>query len=300
LRVSVVITNHNTWPLTLRCVQALERFSRAHLFEIVVVDDASSTPAPPELPAWVRVVYNGKNLGYQASVNVGFRAVSGDWVLLLDSDACPLMDVVEPLTRAFTADAGLGGVALGTVDHAGAPTASSQYEPQAIGFLLGPRLEGTYVKLSALFGEPRTVLYSCALAVRRAAYDSVSGFDEGFDFLDADIDFSMRLSAAGWKTRREPGLVAFHSGSGSPQTQSRRVLRCYRNRWRLLDKHEKLGHAGGLKLLLAARHLAEIQTLWALLLATRAGARHDGYREKLRVRRKLIRTVWSGYRDAIE
>ena len=299
MNASAVITNYNTWPLTLRAVRALEQHSRDRIDEIVVVDDGSSTPAPPELPASVRVIYNPRNLGYQASVNVGFRAVSSDWVLLLDSDAYPLMDVVAPATRAFEADARLGALALGTVNERGERTESASFEPQMLGFLLGPRGEGAFMKLLGLVAPPKLVLYSCALAVRRTAFESVGGFDEGFDFLDADLDFSMRLAEAGWATRYEPSLRAFHSGSGSLQTQSKRVLRCYRNRWRLLEKHKKLGPVPVVKLLLALRHLAEMETL-VVLGATTSDPRRATYREKLRVRKKLFRTVWSGYRDAFE
>jgi GT2 family glycosyltransferase len=299
VKVSVVITNHDTWPLTVRCVNALERHSRGRIGEIVVVDDASATPAPADLPASARVLHNPKNLGYQASVNVGFRAVSGDWVLLLDSDAYPLMDVVEPLERSFAADPELAAIALATVDERGRATQTAQSEPRALGFLLGPRLEGAYVKLRDLWGEPQLVVYSCALAVRKSAFEAVGGFDEGFDFLDADLDFSMRLSEAGFKVTRDPSLVAFHRGSGSPQTQSKRVLRCYRNRWRLLAKHRKLPAPAAFKVLLALRHALEIETLLALLLVTPPGPRRELYADKLRVRYKLGRAVWSGYREAV-
>jgi GT2 family glycosyltransferase len=300
VKVSVVITNYDTWPLTLRCVQALERHSQGLVSEIVVVDDESRTPPPAELPASVRVVRNPRNLGYQASVNVGFRAVSGDWVLLLDSDACPLIDVVEPLSRAFTADPKLGAVALGTVDELGRATVSAQDEPDAFGFLLGPRMEGPYMQLRRLWSGPKLVVCSCAVAVRRAAFDSVGGFDEEFDFLDADLDFSMRLSRAGWETRLDRSLTRFHKGSGSPQTQSKRVYRCYRNRWKLLEKHGKLGAEGLLKASLLLRHVAELETLLLLIGTSRNAAARELYLEKLRVRRRLIRNMWSGYRDAVQ
>jgi GT2 family glycosyltransferase len=300
VKVSAVITNHNTWPLALRCVQALAAHSRQRLSQVVVVDDGSSTPVPAEMPDWVTVIQNPTNLGYQASVNVGFRAASADWVLLLDSDAYPLMDVVEPLTRSFVADPKLGAVALATVDERGRATQSAQAEPRTLGFVLGPRLEGVYVQARELWRPSQVVVYSCALAVRRAAFEEIGGFDESFDFLDADLDFSLRLSASGWKVRPDPSVVAFHRGSGSPQTQSKRVLRCYRNRWRLLEKHQKLGSPAAVKLAMALRHRAEIETLRVLLRVTPPGAKRDLYAEKLRVRHKLQKAVWSGYRGAVE
>jgi GT2 family glycosyltransferase len=297
VKASVVITNFETWPATVTCLRALERHSAAHIHEIVVVDDASTTPPPGDLPAGVRVLRNDVNRGYVASVNVGFRAVSGDWVLLLDSDAYPKMDVVLPLSRSFAADPAFGAIALQTVDTDGRPTATSYEEPDVVDFILGPRLDAVYVGLRQLVLEPARVLASCALAVRRSAFESIGGFDESFDFLDADFDFSMRLSRAGWQTCVDRSLVAFHVGSGSPQTRSRRVLRHYENRWRLLAKHQKLPFPAAVKTALSLRHLLEAQTLLVAIGATR-GERRAFFREKLRVRRRLLGTVWSGYRHA--
>lgn len=299
MKTSVVITNYETWPATLTCLEALQRHSRRAIHEIVVVDDATRSAPPSKLPEGVRVVRNEVNRGYVASVNIGFSATSGDWVLLLDSDACPRMEVVEPLSRAFAAEPKLGAAALQTVDSDGRPTASSYEEPDALDLVLGPRLDGIYVKLKNFVADPPRVLASCALAVRRAAFDAIGGFDEAFDFLDADFDFSMRLSRAGWLTVVDESLVAFHAGSGSPQTLSRRVLRHHENRWRLLEKHGKLGFPAGVKGALALRHLCEAQTLLLAIGATR-GERRAFFREKLRVRGRLLKTVWSGYRDATE
>jgi GT2 family glycosyltransferase len=297
VKASVVITNYETWPATLTCLQALERYSADSIHEIVVVDDASKSPAHAKLPGPVRVVRNEVNRGYVASVNVGFGEVSGDWVLLLDSDACPHMDVVDPISRAFATEPELGAIALQTVDEQGRPTASSYDEPDALALLIGPRFDGIYTSLRCLVTDPPRVLASCALAVRRQAFDDVGGFDEAFDFLDADFDFSMRVSRAGWQTHVEPSVVAFHAGSGSPQTLSRRVLRCYENRWRLLEKHGKLPFPTALKAALALRHVTEALTLLGVI-GTSSGERRAFYREKLRVRRRLLETVWSGYRHA--
>lgn len=297
LDASVIVTNYDTWPLTLRCIAGVNQHCRSGVREILVVDDGSSTPVPPELPANVRVIQNPKNVGYASSVNIGVAEARGDYVLLLDSDACPIMDLTEPLGRAFAAEPKLGGVAMQTVAEDGTPTQSSMHVPDAMTFLLGPRLDPYWLKLRSTFSDPLLVLFSCALAVRKSAFDQIGGFDTGFDFLDADLDFSMRLSAAGWETRLDKSLLAIHEGGGSPQSQSKRVLRCYRNRFRLLEKHGALGSPAALKTIMALRHVAEAETLLVLIGLT-SGERRELYREKLRMRWKLFRTVWGGYRNA--
>jgi hypothetical protein len=68
----------------------------------------------------------------------------------------------------------------------------------------------------------------------------------------------------------------------------------------LLEKHGQIGSPRALKVAMALRHQGEIGTLKALLRITPPGAKRDQYAEKLRVRYKLRRAVWSGYRDAVE
>src|SRR5262245_34604716 len=126
MRVSALITNYETWPLTMIGVRAILEHSGAGLAEIVIVDDASSTPPPSDLPATTRVLHNERNLGYVASVNRGFAAVSGDVVLLLDSDAYPLADLMPSIRRAFTEDPALGALGFALVDRHGRATGAHQ------------------------------------------------------------------------------------------------------------------------------------------------------------------------------
>lgn len=292
--VSVVITNYETWPLTRKCIEAVRTHSAGEPEEIVVVDDASTTEPDRPLGPEVRIVTHETNRGYQASVNTGFAAAKGEIVLLLDSDAFPLMDLVAPAKREFGAQPRLGALGFLLVDSAGRPTGSSHPEPDALGLALGQQLEGRYVRwFRRRAAEAEPVLYSCAMAVRKEAFEAVGGFDEAFDFLDADVDFAMRLRRAGYLLRVDTTLRAIHEGSGSPQTTSRRVLRYHRNRWRLLRKHGRMPAPGLLKLALAARHAGE------LVLLRFGGSRlfpdRKARMDKIAGRRELLRTVWKGY-----
>jgi GT2 family glycosyltransferase len=52
---------------------------------------------------------------------------------------------------------------------------------------VGQRLAGIVEK--RLRNKRKQLLHSCAIGIRRKAFDSIGGFDEDFDFLDADLDF---------------------------------------------------------------------------------------------------------------
>lgn len=293
LSISALITNYNTWPLTNLCAQELEKWSQDYLTQIVIIDDASENTPPDDLPAKVNLVQNSVNKGYVASVNIGFTSIKEDIVIVLDSDAYPLMDLASPLIEKFSKNPKLGAVGFKLVDEKGKENGSFSPEPTVLGLLLGQKLYSTYQHWFPSVKSSAICLHSCGMATRRDAFEEVGGFDEGFDFLDADVDFSTRLRLAGWEIEYDPTLVAYHQGSGSPQTTAKRVLRHHRNRWRFLKKHGCLPNPGLLKIGLATRHLIEYCTL--LVGGKFILANSTQLSDKLYSRKELLKGVWNEY-----
>jgi GT2 family glycosyltransferase len=291
---SALITNYNTWQLTNLCARELDRWSKDSLMEILVVDDASDQKAQHEnLPTQVRVVYNSKNCGYAPSVNIGFSNIKEDVVILLDSDAYPLMDLTESLEHLFATNPKLGAVGFKLVDNNGQPTGYCSPEPSVLGLLLGQQLSDLYDAKVKRTIDSIVCIHSCGMAIRRTAFEEIGGFDEGFDFLDADIDFSMRLDAAGWDLQIDPNLVAYHEGGGSPQTTAKRVLRHHRNRWRLLSKHGRIRFPFLLKAGLATRHILEY--VFLRIVGKVVVNDTKTLEDKIFGRHQLMNSVWSNY-----
>lgn len=287
--VSVLITNYETWPDAARCACSAVEHSGDALEEVLIVDDCSSSTGPDDLPAPIRVVRNETNQGYVRSVNIGFSHLDSDIVVLLDSDAEPLMDFAPGVQKAFAEDSGLGALSLHLVDRDGNPTGAVSPEPTVLHYVLGQRAGSWLRRATRGDGLPppeRMCLHSCGMAVRREAFEGVGGFDEGFDFLDADTDFSMRLRQAGWRLRKSDDLVAYHEGGGSPQSTAKRVVRHHRNRWRLLRKHGKIQNASVVRTLLTCRHGIEYGLLRILGAALHSDP--EVRADKLRGRRKLL------------
>lgn len=280
-KVSAVITNYETWDLTTRCIANLATHCGSDLAEIVVVDDASTSRPTQDLGDRVRIISNNENLGYAKSVNLGIRQCCSPYVLLMDSDAYAVSNLAQGVSRAFDASPNLGAMGFALVDENGRPTGAASSEPSTLGFVLGQRLEW-------LAAARNTAIHSCAMGMRRSAFDAVGGFDEDFDFLDADIDFSMQLRAAGWALTMNLDYRAIHAGGGSPQRTDARVLRYHRNRLRLLKKHRGEEIARYLVPSLFLRHCTEILVLLPLLPWSR-------FQRKLPARVRLARGVWQGY-----
>jgi GT2 family glycosyltransferase len=202
----------------------------------------------------------------------------------MDSDAYALSNLAEATITAFEASSDLGAMAFALVGDKGEDTGATSPEPTILGLLLGQRLDTLLT--SPCIGS--VTLHSCAIAIRKSAFDAVGGFDEDFDFLDADIDFSMRMRAAGWRLSVNRNYRAFHTGSGSPQATDKRVLRYHRNRLLLLAKHRGKVATSLLIPALFLRHCAEIVVL-ALLLPWQR------FNRKVPARLKLAIGVWRRY-----
>lgn len=252
LTIGLLVTNCNTWELAKQCLDANLSLCGDRLTRIVLMDDCSTVPQSVALDARVEVVRNDWNLGLVKTLNKGMSLLDTDIVALFDSDAYPLNDYTGAIREAFEDDPALALVGFATVGKNGRPTASFEPEPGLPSLVLGQSLSAKYQRL---FGTRTTDLciYTCAMAFRRKAVLELGGFDENFDWLDLDLDLSMRITRSAWTQRVISSLTAFHEGSGTPQLTSSRVLRFYKNRWYLLRKHNKIANPAMAKQAIMAR-----------------------------------------------
>jgi GT2 family glycosyltransferase len=293
LSIGVAITNYETWALALRCVKAVLEQAPATA-RVVVVDDHSREPCPPiDLDPRVHVLINSENLGYGPSLHRAITEARTDIVVVFDSDAYPLGDFVTCLRRRFAAEPALGAVGFRTVDRHGRDTGGPEAEPDAATLVLGQRLHALYRRLRPARESPFCI-YTPAMAIRRQALEDIGGLDTaGFDFLDLDTDLSMRFNRSRWRLGWCPELIAFHEGGGSPQATHQRVLRYYRNRWRLLRKHGRIEHPGMVRRLVIARLALELAGLAVCRRIVPGGG--PRLEDKLLGRRLALRHVRENY-----
>ena len=77
-KVSIVILNWNQWDVTVRCLDSL-RLLDYHNFDVIVVDNASDTQPPAEIPSilpGIILIRNDANYGFGKGNNPGItRAI---------------------------------------------------------------------------------------------------------------------------------------------------------------------------------------------------------------------------------
>ncbi len=298
MNFGVLITNYQAWPVTAETIKAVLEFGGDALTEVLIVDDCSDAPPTWPIDSRVKIHRNATNQGYVRSVNIGMAQIREELVVMLDCDARPLTPIAAVIAKAFSEDAKLGALGFIQTDDSKTLRPSGEPGPAAVEFVIGPAFWSRLPQRLRDFISPPAsylCLHSCCFAFRKSAFEEVNGFDESFDFLDADMDFSVCLNRAGWKTAVTPEIICFHLGGGSPQSTTTRVLRLHRNRWQLLRKHGLVRHEALSRLLLTIRHMVELTVLSLLWLTSRSKA--PELVAKIQCRRELIRRVSNNYQE---
>lgn len=205
-QLSIVIPVYNNWWLTARCLRKLERLRGGSKvsFETIVVDNASrdETPEAIENFAWVRYLRNETNRNFAGACNAGVRSAQAPLTFLLNNDAYPIGDALEPLVRAFDrTEVAIAGAALFFEDGL----------TQAAGLAVLPNAHWHYYcrnlpsSLEAVARSREAIGVSgAAMAVRTWWFLENGGFDETFVNGFEDVDLCLRAREQG----REIAYVA--------------------------------------------------------------------------------------------
>jgi N-acetylglucosaminyl-diphospho-decaprenol L-rhamnosyltransferase len=186
-------------------------------FELVVVDNDGG--AAGRLPAGVRRLVPGRNLGFGGGANLGAQAAHGELLLFLNPDAVPEPGALERLIEGFDRFPAAAGLVPRLLGAGG----SSQCRWQ-----LRPLPRALHLVAQALFlplprgparepaeGSPIEQPAAAALALRRGVFAAMGGFDAGFfPAWFEDVDLERRLAGAGHRLVYLP-QAAFRHGLGS-------------------------------------------------------------------------------------
>jgi GT2 family glycosyltransferase len=220
VRTIAVVVNWNGGAENLRCLESLAEQGAA-LEGVIFVDNASSDGSceavERRFPA-VEVLRNAQNLGYGGGNNRGIaRALErgAEAVLVVNNDLTFEPGCLAALQRALASDPTLGVVGPRVLTR-GSPTI------WAAGGVLTWRqnlttLRGFGERDGPEFRRELDVDYlpGCALLVRREVFEKVGVFDDAYFAYTEDVDFGLRASRAGLRSRCIGGVAAYHAPSTS-------------------------------------------------------------------------------------
>ena len=213
-KVTVVIPNYNGLRFMEPCFRALD-CQVCREFELLVVDNGSTDGSVEWLKQHqVPSIFLESNTGFSGAVNVGIRAASTPYVILLNNDTEPDSRYVGEMLRAIERSPRIFSVSSKMVqlhhkelmDDAG-----DMYS------LMGWAYQRGVGRSSKGYGRPCRIFSACAGAAiyRREIFEEIGYFDEmHFAYLE-DIDVGYRARLAGYDNIYCPSALVYHVGSGT-------------------------------------------------------------------------------------
>lgn len=223
--LSVVIVNWNTREVLRGCLATLSPHLAGVAYEAIVVDNGSSDGSADmvkrDFPG-VRVVRNRENLGFGRANNIGMAAASGEFFLLLNSDARLTDGAVVLLLARLKERPEVGVVAPRIVHEDGRLQASARRFPSLGRLLLSDlwlhRLLGREGAAERLLGhywdhsQERAVdwLVGACLLLRRKVFEDTGGFDPTMFLYGEEVEWCRRIRDRGWTVLFSPAGKVVH------------------------------------------------------------------------------------------
>jgi GT2 family glycosyltransferase len=234
VQASVIIVSYNTQNTLQKCLEHLSDSLEGMQAEIVVVDnnsqDGSAEMVASKFPT-VRLIRSNINLGFAAANNRAFQEASGEYFILLNSDAFVAKDTIRRSFKYMEArsDIAAGGARLVGADGSWQP--SVRKFPSVLNdALIYTGLASRFPK-SRFFGRvDRTWDDSSTRAdgdwvpgaftiIRRKALEACGAFDDSFFLYYEEVDLCRRFKRAGYRISYFPDVVVVHLGGESSKTQ---------------------------------------------------------------------------------
>lgn len=213
--VSVIIVNWNGLHLLDACISSLLAQTYKN-FEIILVDNNSQDNSVAYVNQRYPFVITeplDSNRGFTGGNIAGYRIAQGDFIVLLNNDACLCERWLELMLNAIESDPKVGSCSAKILIE-GTDLVDS------VGDVFTSAFTGTKLgehQNTNCYNEPVYVSGACAAAVmyRRAMLQDIGFLDDDFFLNHEDTDLNMRSWLAGWKCRFVPDAVAYHKVSAS-------------------------------------------------------------------------------------
>jgi len=208
-KVTAIIVNWNDKDVIVECIQSILDQNRNKI-DIIISDNGSKDDSVDFIRkcfSSIKIIENGKNLGFGSAINRGLGLAKGDYLLFLNSDLKLHSKCVEELAKVLESDSNVGGTIPKILHIDQKNTINSlgiliNYTGIAYPNLLGQKDPG--------YQEPFESACGGIFMLKREVYETVGGFDEDLFLYHEDHDLSWRIRLAGWHLKVIPQAIMYH------------------------------------------------------------------------------------------
>jgi GT2 family glycosyltransferase len=208
--VAIIIVTYNSREEIAACLGSLIGQTDPFDATITVVDNASSDGTAEfvrrEFPS-VRVIDAGRNLGFSKANNLGIRATTSDYVLVLNPDTVAPPGGIPTLLRGLAShrDTAIAGPRL--LNERGFPELSwgppispwGEFKQKVLSSLYHRKVRRVVRYVDRLSRKARDVAWvsGACMAIRRSDLEAVGLFDERYFMYTEDVDLCVAMRKHG-------------------------------------------------------------------------------------------------------
>jgi GT2 family glycosyltransferase len=213
--LSIVIVNYNVKEFLQNLIHSIFKAGEKISYEVIIVDNASddgSVELLQEKFPDVKLIVNGKNLGFSRANNIGMSVAKGKYILLINPDSIVQEDTFEKMVSFFedTPDAGLAGCKILNPDGTLQLACRRSFPGPWTSFCKVIGLSNLFPK-SKFFArynltyldEDKTyevdAISGSFMMIKKETLEKVGNFDEQFFMYGEDLDWCYRIQKAGYK-----------------------------------------------------------------------------------------------------
>jgi len=308
LDVSVILLTRNTCRQTREAIESVLSSADTFTKEIHIIDNGSTDETPSVLPAafpQIRYMRSERNVGFARGVNIAAREATGDFLLLLNSDARLAPDALRLAVERLRAHPNWG-IAGAQLFHANGSKQNSIANFPSLAtellnkFLLRALWPKRFPGKEQDYHEPVEVesVIGAFFLARREVWAKLGGMDERFFFFLEETDFCLRARELGFATVHLPEVRVWH-GQGQTAKQDLPAARIeyWRSRYAYFAKHRGGLASAALRCGLLLRLL--VDSLFSGIATLVTFGQSQRWRNKFSVHRALLAWHLRGCADGM-
>ncbi len=216
MKISFILVNYRSRDFLQQCLDSLFEHAPSLSHEIIIVNNDKELLSDFSKNPGLKIIENGKNIGFGRACNLAVQASIGDVLFFLNPDTkiltSDLAAVIEPLNNpAIAITAPLLITNSGTIQPW---SAGQEITPwRTLLNNLGDKQDAFFQK--QVVPSEADWVSGGAFAVRKKTFLECGGFDEKFFLYFEDIDLCKRLRSIGKKIAILPSVKVLHFGGKS-------------------------------------------------------------------------------------
>ena len=259
MKISIIVVTYNSEDVIEKALRSILENSHNFEIEILIIDNKSKDHTINKIASFFEtnnepynLIKNDKNLGFAKGVNLGLKASSGDFIIIMNPDVFIMQGFFDKMVLPFKKYSDLGAAAPQHLNKNDNIIPSCRRFPNRITVISEIFLLSRIFKNSLVFNkwkmpdfDHETEIFNCqpmgsCLMLPRSTVEKTGYMDEKFFLFFNDVDYCRRIIDNGMKILFYPDAkIIHHKGHSIYRHRVKSVYYSHIGFYRYINKYSK-------------------------------------------------------------